>query len=77
MRSTDVQREIDRMTENLMIDRLTYYNVIQAEIATLYDMLRPEDTGHIYTAISVLEHRLTEIKTEMTDQERTFVTLTE
>ena len=58
-----------------MIDQLTYYNVIQAEIATLYDMLRPEDTGHIYTAISVLENRLREIKEQMTEQERTFITL--
>lgn len=60
-----------------MIDRLTYYNVIQAEIANLYDMIRSEDTGHIYTAISVLEHRLTEIKKEMSAQERTFVALAE
>ena len=58
-----------------MIDQLTYYNVIQAEIATLYDMLRPEDTGHIFTAISVLENRLREIKEQMTEQERTFITL--
>ena len=58
-----------------MIDRLLYYNVIQAEIATLYDMLGPEDTGHIRTAISVLEHRQTEIKKDMTEQERIFVTL--
>ena len=58
-----------------MIDQLNYYNVIQAEIATLYDMLRPEDTGHIYTAISVLENRLREIKEQMTEQERTFITL--
>jgi hypothetical protein len=58
-----------------MIDQLTYYNVIQAEIATLFDMLRPEDTGHIYTAIRVLEYRLLEIKEQMTEQERTFITL--
>ena len=61
----------------MLIDKLTYYNVIQAEIATLYDMLRPEDTGHIYTAISVLEHRLDEIKKEMSGKDRTFVTLAE
>lgn len=58
-----------------MVDQLTYYNVIQAEIATLYDMLMPEDTGHIYTAISVLENRLWDIKEQMTEQERTFITL--
>jgi len=58
-----------------MIDQLAYYNVIQAEIATLYDMLMPEDTGHIYTAISVLENRLRDIKEQMTEQERTFITL--
>ena len=62
---------------NMLIDKLTYYNVIQAEIATLYDMLRPEDTGHIYTAISVLEHRLDEIKKEMSGKDRTFVALAE
>jgi hypothetical protein len=49
-----------------MIDQLTYYNVIQAEIATLFD---------IYTAIRVLEYRLLEIKEQMTEQERTFITL--
>jgi hypothetical protein len=58
-----------------MIDQLTYYNVIQAEIATLYDMLRPESTGHIYTTISVLERRLWTLKMELTEQERTFITL--
>jgi hypothetical protein len=58
-----------------MIDKLVYYNVIQAEIATLYEMIRSEDTGHIYTAISVLTHRLEEIKQDMSPEEQTYITL--
>ena len=60
-----------------MIDRLVYYNVIQAEIATLYEMIRSEDTGHIYTAINVLTHRLEEIRRDMSPEEQTYVTLRE
>ena len=60
-----------------MIDKLVYYNVIQAEIATLYEMIRSEDTGHIYTAINVLTHRLEEIKRDMSPEEQTYITLRE
>jgi hypothetical protein len=48
-----------------MVDKLTYYKVILEEIDTLRTMLRPEDTGHIHTAIRVLESRLYYIKEEM------------
>ena len=58
-----------------MIDQLTYYNVIQAEIATLHEMVRSHATGHIHTAIYVLELRLHEIKEQMSDQERMFIAL--
>ncbi len=35
------------------------------EIATLQTRIRPEDTGHIHTTISVLESRVEEIKKEL------------
>jgi len=58
-----------------MIDKLLYYSVIQAEVSTLYGMIREHDTGHIYTAINVLTHRLEEIKQGMSPEEQTYITL--
>ena len=36
--------------------------VIKAEIETLRSRIRQSDTGHLHTAISVLEHRLVELQ---------------
>ena len=40
-------------------DRISY---LVDEISILKDQLRNVDTGHIYTAIAVLEERVSEIK---------------
>jgi len=36
--------------------------VLQDEITLLQSRLEPHDTGHLHTAISVLAHRLVELK---------------
>ena len=36
--------------------------MLMEEIALLKTRLQPHDTGHIYTAISWLEHRIRELK---------------
>ena len=35
------------------------------EVEELKDRLQPEDTGHLYTSINVLENRISEIKVEL------------
>ena len=41
------------------VDRLIF---LMEEIAILQSKLRPEDTGHIHTAISTLQNRVGEIR---------------
>lgn len=45
-----------KMTIQSHIDHL------EAEVARLKLMLEPEDCGHIHTTISVLEHRIGELR---------------
>ena len=44
---------------------LNHFQMLLEEIATLQTRIRPEDTGHIYTTISVLQDRVEEIKEEL------------
>ena len=44
------------------IDRIIF---LMEEIAILKSMIRPEDTGHIYTTISTLESRVEEVRGEL------------
>ena len=44
---------------------LNHFQMLLEEIATLQTRIRPEDTGHIYTTISVLQGRVEEIKKEL------------
>ena len=44
---------------------LNHFQMLLEEIATLQTRIRPEDTGHIYTTISVLQGRVEEIKEEL------------
>ena len=39
----------------------THIEVLKTEVQILRSRLRTEDTGHIHTAISVLEERINEI----------------
>ena len=44
------------------VDRLMF---LLEEIQVLKDKLQPHDTGHIHTAISVLEERVEELQHEL------------
>ena len=44
---------------------LNPFQMLLEEIATLQRRIKPEDTGHIHTAISVLQGRVEEIKKEL------------
>ena len=48
------------------VDCLTF---LQNEIEVLKSRFEPEDTGHIRTAVGVLEGRLEEVKDELRDLE--------
>ena len=40
----------------------TYIAVLKAEIEVLKSRIEPHDTGHLYTTISILEHRIKELE---------------
>ena len=42
----------------------TYISVLKAEIQHLKSKLEPHDTGHLYTTISTLEHRVRELESK-------------
>ena len=44
---------------------LNHFQILLEEIALLQTRIRPEDTGHIHTTISVLQGRVEEIKVEL------------
>jgi len=44
------------------VDAVDYLTVLMEEVAVQRSRLEPHDTGHIHTTISVLEHRIEEIK---------------
>jgi hypothetical protein len=44
-----------------MWDDITHMQALEREVAHLRTLLQPHDTGHIHTAIAVLENRIHEI----------------
>ena len=50
------------------IDKIFY---LADEIEVLKSRIREYDTGHIITAINVIEHRIEELKQELRDMEKT------
>ena len=42
----------------------TYIAVLKAEIEVLKSRIEPHDTGHLYTTISTLEHRIKELESK-------------
>ena len=40
----------------------TRLTILKEEIELLKEQIRPHDTGHIHTAISVLNHQISEIE---------------
>jgi len=55
---------------------LTTLQVLAQEIQLLKSRIQPSDTGHIYTAINVLESRVFELENTLTQEENTWYALT-
>ena len=49
--------------------------VLEQEIKVLKSKIMPEDSGHIFTTISVLKDRIEEIEQSLTPEERTWYVL--
>jgi hypothetical protein len=56
-------------------DRLVTLKVLQQEISVLKTKAWLEDSGHIYTAISVIKDRIQELERELTPEEQTWYEL--
>ena len=56
-------------------DNLITLKVLHQEISVLKTKIMPEDSGHIFTAISVIKDRIRELEQTMTPQERTWYEL--
>ena len=56
-------------------DPLTTLQVLAQEIQLLKSRIQPTDTGHIYTAINVLESRVVELENTLTQEENTWYAL--
>ena len=56
-------------------DTLVTLRVLQQEISVLRTKIMPEDSGHIYTAISVIKDRIQELEQELTSEEQTWYAL--
>jgi len=56
-------------------DTLVTLKVLQQEIGVLKTKIMPEDSGHIYTAISVVKDRIRELERELTPEEQTWYAL--
>ena len=56
-------------------DSLHTVKVLKTEIKVLKSKIMPEDSGHIFTTISVLNDRIEEIEQSLTAEERTWYVL--
>ena len=56
-------------------DSLLTLKVLENEIRVLRSKIMPEDSGHIFTTISVLKDRIEEIEQSLTAEERTWYVL--
>jgi hypothetical protein len=59
------QTKLDRIIQKDAIDSWTYIKVLQHEIEYLKSQFQDYDTGHLRTAVSVLEHRVRELRIEI------------
>lgn len=59
--------DIMERTSLEMATNTTVINVLEKEIEYARSQIRPQATGHIYTAISWMENRLEQLKNENTD----------
>ena len=46
-------------------EKVTHMIALKREVEVLKTMIRPEDTGHIYTTISTLEERIKSLYIEL------------
>ncbi len=49
--------------------------VLENELSVLKSKIMPEDSGHIFTAISVIKDRIQEIEQMLTPEEKTWYAL--
>ena len=59
------QTKLDKVLQKDTIDSRTYIKVLQYEIEHLKSQFQDHDTGHLRTAVSVLENRVLEFLLEM------------
>ena len=59
------QSKLDKVLQKDTIDSWTYIKVLQYEIEHLKSQFQDYDTGHLRTAVSVLENRVKELLIEM------------
>jgi hypothetical protein len=59
------QTKLDKVLQKDTIDSWTYIKVLQYEIEYLKSQFQDHDTGHLRTAVSVLENRVLELRVEM------------
>ena len=59
------QTKLDKVHQKDTIDSRTYIKVLQYEIEHLKSQFQDHDTGHLRTAVSVLENRVLEFLLEM------------
>ena len=59
------QTKLDKVLQKDTIDSWTYIKVLQYEIEHLKSQFQDYDTGHLRTAVSVLENRVKELLIEM------------
>ena len=50
------------MVKNISSADMAHIQVLKNEIEILRSRIQPHDTGHLYTTINVLEHRLKELE---------------
>ena len=50
------------------IDVKTHISVLKEEIKLLKSRIEPHDTGHLYTTIGTLEHRIKELEKQNNEE---------
>jgi|TARA_B100001013_G_scaffold100087_3_gene56446 hypothetical protein len=58
------RQKFEEAPKNDFTGNMIRVNILKEEIAHLKTLLQPTDTGHIHTAISVLEDRIKELENE-------------
>jgi len=59
------QTKLDKVIQKDTIDSWTYVKVLQHEIEYLKSQFQDYDTGHLRTAVSVLENRVRDLRIQM------------